>query len=100
MKNAKYLSMIGLFSLISFSAFTYPSLARYPYPEINKSFKYEPICHIEISGGRVLDLSSICGKSTAIDTASTPTPYVTPTPYIAPTPTLFVTPTPPPSTAQ
>jgi hypothetical protein len=98
MKNAKCLLRIGLFSLISLGAFTHPSLARYPYPEINKSLKYEPICYIEMSGGRVLDLSSICGKSAVPDTA--PTPYVTPTPYIAPTPTLFVTPTPPPSTAQ
>lgn len=97
MKNTKCLLRLGLFSLISLSAFTHPSLARYPYPEISKPLKHEPICYIEISDGRVLDLSSICGKST---TVNAPTPYITPTPYIAPTPTLFVTPTPPPSTAQ
>lgn len=81
MRKLKYLSLLSIFGIAGFSLFANPSLARYPYPEVNQSAQYEPVCFIKIREGKVLDLSSICGKGVQ-DTTVTSNPRVEPTPYI------------------
>ncbi len=98
MRKLKYLSLLSIFGIAGFNLFANPSLARYPYPEVNQSVKYEPVCFIKIREGKVLDLSSICGKG-AQNTTLTSHPKVEPTPYIDELKYIPVitTPTPPPS---
>lgn len=98
MRKFKYLSLLSLFSIIGFNFFVYPSLARYPYPEINQSPQYEPLCFIKMTDGKVLDLSSICGKGIQ-NTEFISTPVAEPTPYLEDLKymPIITTPTPPPS---
>ncbi len=105
MKNLDKVLLIGLVVITAITDFFVSSSLGHIYPEVPRVSIDQLPCYIETVDGRVLNLSSICGKNPAftpnliLSPNSMPTPSFTPTPSptFIPIPTPSFTPTPSPT---